>query len=42
VLTMPIVVAERDVRQQATRRDREDQEAPQVRECSTSGYGNMH
>jgi hypothetical protein len=42
VLTMPIVVAERDVRQQAARRDREDQEAPQVRECSTSGYGNMH
>jgi hypothetical protein len=30
-LTKPIAVAEGDLRQQAARRDREDQEAPQVR-----------
>lgn len=30
-LTRPIAVAEGDLRQQAARRDREDQEAPQVR-----------
>lgn len=35
LLTHPIAVAEGDLRQQAARRDREDQEAPQVRFCQS-------
>lgn len=39
-LTSPIAVAEGDIRQQASRRDREDQEAPQVRHWHRRGRHN--